>query len=252
MADYKVTDTELTSIANAIRTKGGTQAQLEFPTGFVSAVQAIPTGGGSNIKYAGDAYFGVYEGAVTTSLNCTITGAVGVWAVLVIMHRDSITLPNGWTLVDNRVNPKTSETGNINQEISIYKKQMVSAKETVVITQASSVRMCATSFIFGSDVNISYLQTLEMDDDTNFRYTIPPQNTPVLFCMSNVYSSQASGNTKPGNITIGTGGCTSNIGGDVRFIASIINSPISSTFIRGNLTDEASRSVNRAFLYSLS
>ena len=48
MADYKVTDTELTSIANAIRAKGGTQAQLEFPTGFVSAVNAIPTGGGSN------------------------------------------------------------------------------------------------------------------------------------------------------------------------------------------------------------
>ena len=46
MADYKVTDTELTSIANAIRTKGGTQAQLEFPTGFVSSIQAIPTGSG--------------------------------------------------------------------------------------------------------------------------------------------------------------------------------------------------------------
>lgn len=46
MADYKVTDTELISIANAIRAKGGTQAQLEFPTGFVSAVQAIPSGGG--------------------------------------------------------------------------------------------------------------------------------------------------------------------------------------------------------------
>ncbi len=50
MADYKVTDTELTSIANAIRTKGGTQAQLEFPTGFVSAIQAIPTGGGGVIQ----------------------------------------------------------------------------------------------------------------------------------------------------------------------------------------------------------
>ena len=46
MADYKVTDSELTSIANAIRTKGGTQSQLVFPTGFVSAVNAIPTGGG--------------------------------------------------------------------------------------------------------------------------------------------------------------------------------------------------------------
>lgn len=47
MADYKVIDTELTSIANAIRTKGGTQSQLVFPTGFVSAINAIPSGGGS-------------------------------------------------------------------------------------------------------------------------------------------------------------------------------------------------------------
>lgn len=50
MADYKVTDTELTSIANAIRTKGGTSSQLEFPTGFVSAVQAIPTGGSAVVQ----------------------------------------------------------------------------------------------------------------------------------------------------------------------------------------------------------
>lgn len=51
MADYLVTDTELTSVANAIRTKGGTSANLSFPTEFVSAINAIPTGGGgaSNI-----------------------------------------------------------------------------------------------------------------------------------------------------------------------------------------------------------
>lgn len=39
-------DSDLTSIANAIRAKGGTSAQMAFPAGFVSAVQAIPTGGG--------------------------------------------------------------------------------------------------------------------------------------------------------------------------------------------------------------
>lgn len=50
MADYLVTDTELTSIANAIRTKGGTSANLSFPTGFVSAINAIPTGGGGSSK----------------------------------------------------------------------------------------------------------------------------------------------------------------------------------------------------------
>lgn len=44
MADYLVTDTELTSIADAIRTKGGTSADLSFPTGFVSAIEAIASG----------------------------------------------------------------------------------------------------------------------------------------------------------------------------------------------------------------
>lgn len=44
MSDYIVTDTELTSIANAIRTKGGTSEQLVFPGGFVDAVDAIETG----------------------------------------------------------------------------------------------------------------------------------------------------------------------------------------------------------------
>lgn len=44
MADYKVTDTELTSIANAIRTKVGTESLLEFPTGFVSAIGDIMSG----------------------------------------------------------------------------------------------------------------------------------------------------------------------------------------------------------------
>lgn len=42
MTDYIVRDTQLTSVANAIRTKGGTSDPLAFPDGFVSAVQAFP------------------------------------------------------------------------------------------------------------------------------------------------------------------------------------------------------------------
>lgn len=45
MSNYLVDGADLTSVANAIRTKGGTSAQLAFPDGFVSAVQAIETGG---------------------------------------------------------------------------------------------------------------------------------------------------------------------------------------------------------------
>lgn len=35
---YSTNNVELTSIANAIREKGGTSAQLVYPTGFVSAI----------------------------------------------------------------------------------------------------------------------------------------------------------------------------------------------------------------------
>ncbi len=38
-------DADLAVVADAIRAKGGTDAQLAFPAGFVSAVQAIASGG---------------------------------------------------------------------------------------------------------------------------------------------------------------------------------------------------------------
>lgn len=44
MADYLVTDTELTGVADAIRTKGGTSAALVWPSGYVDAIGAISGG----------------------------------------------------------------------------------------------------------------------------------------------------------------------------------------------------------------
>lgn len=44
LVDSAQLDSDLASVANAIRTKGGTSAQLAFPQGFVSAVQNIQTG----------------------------------------------------------------------------------------------------------------------------------------------------------------------------------------------------------------
>ena len=42
--EYLTNGTELTAVADAIREKGGTSAQLVYPSGFVSAIQAIQTG----------------------------------------------------------------------------------------------------------------------------------------------------------------------------------------------------------------
>lgn len=41
LVDSTQLDSDLTSVANAIRTKGGTSAQLAFPTGFVQAIEDI-------------------------------------------------------------------------------------------------------------------------------------------------------------------------------------------------------------------
>ena len=43
MAEYLTTDTELTSIADAIRSKGGTSDVLTYPTEFINAINAIET-----------------------------------------------------------------------------------------------------------------------------------------------------------------------------------------------------------------
>ena len=46
MTDYVVSNTSLSSVADAIREKGGTSEPLEFPDGFVTAIVEISGGGG--------------------------------------------------------------------------------------------------------------------------------------------------------------------------------------------------------------
>ncbi len=50
MTDYLVSDTSLTAIANAIRTRNGTNASLEFPQDFIDAIGAIPSSGTAEKK----------------------------------------------------------------------------------------------------------------------------------------------------------------------------------------------------------
>ena len=62
--EYLTLKSELTSVADAIRAKGGTSAQLVYPVGFVSAIQAIQTGSPLQI-------------VVTTSAGATVTATKG-------------------------------------------------------------------------------------------------------------------------------------------------------------------------------
>ena len=72
LVDSTQLDADLTSVANAIRTKGGTSASLAFPADFVSAIAAIPSGGGTTGTLTFDFTKGLTDeetGAVTWALS---------------------------------------------------------------------------------------------------------------------------------------------------------------------------------------
>ena len=70
LVDSTQLDADLTSVANAIRTKGGTSAQLAFPAGFVSAIDAIEAGTSEEDAYL-DRHFSTedFESKRSFSLN---------------------------------------------------------------------------------------------------------------------------------------------------------------------------------------
>ena len=69
MSQFIVENTELISIADAIRAKGGTSAGLTFPAGFVSAIENIPAGGGT-IKSV--------TGSIPSGSDQTFTGSIPI------------------------------------------------------------------------------------------------------------------------------------------------------------------------------
>ena len=66
MAEYLTNTTDLTKVASAIREKGGTSDPLVYPDGFVTAIQAIQTGGPTP-GTPGDITFYDYDGTIVTS-----------------------------------------------------------------------------------------------------------------------------------------------------------------------------------------
>ena len=89
MAEYLTNTTDLTSVANAIRTKGGTTELLTYPDEFVTAIQAIQTGTELQIivTVTSGATVTATKGSLSvsgTSVNgtCTLTvPEAGTWSV---------------------------------------------------------------------------------------------------------------------------------------------------------------------------
>lgn len=108
MSNYLVDGADFTSIANAIRTKGGTSAQLAFPAGFVSAIGAIPTGGGGGIEVLDTI-------AVAEPVNAIKIDYDPAWSALdlIIIEVDAQTTPGDWVYLGfDTISPLVYLVGN--------------------------------------------------------------------------------------------------------------------------------------------
>ena len=143
LVDSAQLNSDLTSVANAIRTKGGTSAQLAFPSGFVSAVQNIPTGGitptGTKQISANGQGIDVYsyqyaDVAVPNSYSAGDEGKVVSNGALVAQTSDTVTANNTYdtTLIN-------SLTVNVSGGAQVAKGSFTLANEFSLTTSAQTL-----------------------------------------------------------------------------------------------------------------
>lgn len=103
VVDSASLDSKLTQVADAIRTKGNTSADLQFPSGFISAIQAIQTGTELQI-------------IVTVKSGATVTATKGSKVVsgTAVNGTCTLTVPEAGTWsVKATLNGKTSDTKSV-------------------------------------------------------------------------------------------------------------------------------------------
>ena len=81
VVDSASLDSKLTQVADAIRTKGNTGADLQFPSGFISAIQAIQTG--TELKIVVSVTSGAAVTATKGSNTVSGTSVNGVCTIIV-------------------------------------------------------------------------------------------------------------------------------------------------------------------------
>ena len=101
MAECLTNTADLTAVADAIRAKGGISGPLVYPDGFVTAIQAIETGGGSG---SDELVNSLIDRTISgTYVNNTVT-IIGRYGLAGCMKLTSVVLPAVHTTDGNSIN----------------------------------------------------------------------------------------------------------------------------------------------------
>ena len=123
MAEYLTNTTDLTSVANAIRTKGGTTELLTYPDEFVTAIQDIKTG--TELKIIVTVESGANVTATKGSLSVSGTSVDGTCTLVV---------PEiGTWSVSATLNGQTSNTQNVSV-VDSYAVELTFFSATITVT----------------------------------------------------------------------------------------------------------------------
>jgi len=179
MSNYLVTDTELTQTAAALRTKGGTSEQIEWGsgTGFKSAIEALPSGGGSVHNYIksfdgitpyptdyGFNYdkchrYSANDTSSNTTLSLSVSAFEGDWILATVTTRSATTYPSDWALLHES---HDLGSGGVNQRMAMLCKQATrTGVVSISVSQASSERIYLNLIAFTGINGFSYTSGTE-------------------------------------------------------------------------------------------
>ena len=119
LVDSTQLDADLASVANAIRTKGGTSAQLAFPADFVQAIEDIETGGGGRPTASeNDVIFIDYDGHILYSYTAEEFGRLSAMPTPPTPPISTLTAGWNWSFEDAQA------------YVSKYKEHVIGAEYT--------------------------------------------------------------------------------------------------------------------------
>lgn len=199
------------------------------------------------LQYDRGSYYGGAEGAATTSLSVSTAGHVGCTALFIVMHRDTITLPQSWQYITS-VHGGWSNAVGYYQDVTIAKKVVTSSAEQFAVTQASSARMAANVWYFSEDVGVSLIDTLSMDTGSStYQYTVPAKDGDYLELdiINNIYCADAIWFLNPTQLICGPLDIIYGSSADVR-LYSMINTSTGQVQTGANTSvSDDSRATNR-------
>ena len=227
VVDSASLDSKLTQVADAIRTKGNTSADLQFPSGFISAIQAIQTGTELQIivSVTSGATVTATKGSLSvsgTSVNnsCTlVVPEAGTWTVKATLNGQtsgtkSITFMDSYDVTLAFVSPtlndndwakirEVSDNGEGANYWSIGDRKAVTLNGTVGALTLSNV----TTYVF--IIGFNHNSSVEGTNRIHFQLgkTALSGGTDVALCDS--YYNNAGGGFRMNTSNSNSGGWTS-------------------------------------------